>query len=430
MKKITKFIALMMVGSVIPAITHAGLTKPEESIRDYIVQNEKAQIALLEKLVLINSGTTNIHGVKKVGALMQKEFAKLGFKTHWANEPTSMHRAGTLIAESKNKTGKPILLIGHLDTVFASDSPFQKIKHKKASIQGPGVIDDKGGLVVMLYALKALNAIHALDNKNITIVLTGDEEESGKPTSISRKPLIDAAMGKQVALDFEPGMTQDTLSIARRGISNWEIKSYGNEAHSATLNSPDVGAGAAYELARILQAFQLHFSNEKYLTVNPGRIAAGNLITDDEAHFKTQVTGKENVVAKMAIAHGDVRYLTNEQKEKFKQKAEMITGGHLSGTHSTITFVDGIPAMSPTDKNMQMLNQYSDVSADLNFGKVTALDGGLRGAGDISYVAGFIPYNLVGLGPIGSGMHSIIESIEISSLPMQTQRAAVLIYRL
>lgn len=421
---------LLMVGNCLPTITYAGLTKPEEEIRSYIVSQEKAQIALLEKLVLINSGTTNVAGVKKVGAMMQKELVKLGFKTHWVSEPASMHRAGTLMAERKNASGKPILLIGHLDTVFASDSPFQKIKHKKYSIQGPGIIDDKGGLVVMLYALKALQSIHALDKKNITIVLTGDEEESGKPTSISRKPLMEAANGKEVALDFEPGMTQDTLSIARRGISNWEIIAHGNEAHSATLNSPDVGAGAAYELGRILQAFQQNFSNEKYLTVNPGRIAVGNVIADDEAHFKTLVTGKENVVAKIAIAHGDVRYLTNEQKDKFKQKAQMIIGGHLTGTHSSIMFIDGIPAMAPTDKNMQLLNQYSSVSTDLNLGKVTALDGGLRGAGDISYVAGMIPYNLVGLGPIGSGMHSVIESIELSSLPIQTQRAAILMYRL
>lgn len=341
-----------------------------------------------------------------------------------------MHRAPTLIAERVGKSGKRLLLIGHLDTVFAPDSPFQHYKQMKNSAKGPGVIDDKGGLVVMLYALKALKQVHALDDASITVVLTGDEEESGKPAAISRKPLLDAAKNVDVALEFEPSLSADTASVGRRGISNWKIISHGNEAHSATIFVKDVGDGAIYELARILQDFRTTFNHEKYLTVNPGRIAGGNVLADDALAFKSKISGKENVVAKIAMAHGDVRYLTNAQKDAFFTKAQKIVNQHLQGTTSEMTWQDGIPAMQPKDGNFKLLKQYSDASVDLGLGEVHALDSGLRGAGDISYVADIVPANLVGLGPVGSGMHSVIETIEIPSLKMQTERAALLIYRL
>lgn len=408
----------------------ATLSPTENNIRQYIISQNSAQPKFLKSIVNINSGTTNISGVMQVGEIVKKELKQLGFKTYWMKEPAQMKRAGTLIAERLGHQGERLLLIAHLDTVFPKDSQFQTFKLKNKSATGPGVIDDKGGVVVLLYTLKALHAVHALDNTTIRVVITGDEEDSGKPTSISRKPLIDAAKLSDIALDFEPSISHETVSIARRGISNWTIKSFGNESHSATIFLPGVGDGAIFEIARMLNSMRAELKGEKYLSFNPGLIIGGNTISDNENLSKGMAFGKENVVSKTALARGDFRFVSEEQKKIFKEKLIQLAKQSLPGTSSVVTFEDGIPAMLPTANNLKLLEKYSKVSIDLDQGAVKPLDSGIRGAGDISYVAGIIPANLAGLGPLGLGTHSGSESIQLNSLPIQTQRAAILIYRL
>jgi glutamate carboxypeptidase len=409
---------------------YAQTTVVEQQICQQINKQKSAQLALLEKLVNINSGTDNIAGVRNVGAIVQRELNRLGFKTRWAAEPAEMHRAPTLIAERHGKQGKPILLIGHLDTVFSANSPFQRFTLRKKIAKGPGVIDDKGGLVVILSALKALQAVHALDNTSITIVLTGDEEDSGKPTTISRQPLRDAARGCAVALDFEPSISLNTGTIARRGIMNWTITAQGNESHSATIFQKDVGDGAIFELARILTTMRLQLKDQQYLAFNPGMIIGGTQVDFDAKTAHGSVFGKQNVVAKAALAKGDLRFIDAKQAELASAVISQIVAQHLPGTRATVQFEPAIPAMPPTDNNRQLLRQYSAVSEDLGYGAVKALPPGLRGAGDVSHVASIVPANLAGLGPVGYGTHSVIESIELNSLPIQTKKAALLIYRL
>lgn len=148
------------------------------------------QLSLLEKLVNINSGTANIAGVHQVGEILRPFFQQLGFKTYWVEEPSYMQRAGTLIAEHLGTKVKRILIIGHLDTVFAKESPFQKFERHGDKATGPGVIDDKGGDVVILYALKSLQDVNVLSDMNITVVLTGDEEDSGETNPYFKKTFI------------------------------------------------------------------------------------------------------------------------------------------------------------------------------------------------------------------------------------------------
>lgn len=408
----------------------ATLSPSEQKIRDHIINHKQAQIVLLEKLVNINSGTTNPNGVHKVGEIMRREFKQLGFTTRWVEEPATMHRAGTLIAEHHGKRGKRLLLIGHLDTVFAKDSPFRHIELQNHIAKGPGTLDDKGGMVVMLFALQALHENHALDDTTITVVLTGDEEDSGKPTYISRKPLLDAANKMEIALDFEPTLSLSTATIARRGITDWTVTTHGNESHSATIFQKNVGAGAIFELARILNTMRTALVGIKDVTFNPGIVLAGTQITYDPAASQGTAFGKQNVVAKIALARGDLRYLTVNQKKSLEAKMTAIVGQHLEGKKSTISFQDGIPAMQPTAQNLELLKQYSRASIDLGHGEIKPLEPGSRGAGDISYVASIVPADLAGLGPVGLGAHSIIEALELDSLPVQTERAAVFIYRL
>lgn len=408
----------------------AALNPTETKIRQEVVQSKTAQLKLLKKLVNINSGTMNTTGVKRVGDILQKEFRQMGFNTRWVYEPSSMHRAPTLIAERHGKGGKRLLLIGHLDTVFAKNSPFQHFELRKNSAKGPGVLDNKGGDLVILYALKALYKSHALDNTSITVVLTGDEEDSGKPTTISRKPLVAAAKQSDVALDFESAITLDTATIARRGISLWTIETQGNESHSATIFQPGVGEGAIFEMSRILFAMRSQLKDEKYLSFNPGLVLGGTSVKFNPKTSQGTAFGKENVVAKIALAKGDFRFIDEKQKLDVENKIRDIVKEHLAGTKATVTYQDGIPAMSPTENNLKLLEKYSEVSVDLGQGVIKPLDPGLRGAGDISHISAYVPANLAGLGPEGLGSHSVIESVELPSLTIQTERAAILIYRL
>jgi len=398
-------------------------------IKSYVDKNQQAEVNLLKKLVNINSGTTNIAGVKRAGEVVRKELTQLGFRTRWVNLPANMHRAPTLIAERRGKQGKRLLLIGHLDTVYEGKSAAVYTQQKNTA-KGPGTSDDKGGVVVMISALKALHAMHALDNTSITVVLTGDEEDSGKPTTISRKPLFEAAKQSDIALDFEPSITLETASTGRRGISSWIIESRGNESHSATIFQQEVGDGAIFELARILQTMRTKLADEKYLTFNPGLILGGTKVNYNRAQTKGDAFGKDNVIAKTATVTGDLRFLSDKQRYQAEEKIAAIVKDSLPGTHANITFYDGIPAMTSTSANQTLLDEYSAASDALGYGKVKAFDSGQRGAGDISHIAAMVPANLAGLGPIGFGTHSVIESVELDSFPIQTARAALLIYRL
>ncbi len=120
----------------------ASLSAVEKQISKYITRQKDQQLSLLENLVNINSGTANISGVHQVGEILRLQFEQPGFKTRWVEEPANMHRAATLIAEHKGTTGKKLLFIGHLDTVFPKDSLFQKFERHENIAIGPGVIDN------------------------------------------------------------------------------------------------------------------------------------------------------------------------------------------------------------------------------------------------------------------------------------------------
>lgn len=425
-----RFLMMVICYLIAAPLLAAPLTSIEQQIIATIAANKNQQIQELEKLVNINSGTTNPEGVIKVGELLKPEFEKLGFTVTWVDEPKEMQRAPTFIAERKGTQGKKILLIGHLDTVFPRDSQFQQYIAHQHTAKGPGVIDDKGGILVILYALQALNEAHALDNTSITVVLTGDEEDSGKPTSISRKPLFAAAASADVALDYEPSVSLNTGTIARRGISSWTITTHGHTSHSAVIFHPHVGNGAIFELSRILNDMRAKLAKEKYLSFNPGIILGGTDVQYDEKASQGSAFGKDNVIAKTAIVRGDLRFVTDKQRKSAETRITAIVKKHLTGTTATVTYQDGIPAMQPTKQNIKLLEQYSKVSEDLKMGKVKALPYGLRGAGDISHIAAIVPANLAGLGPVGDAIHSNAESIELDTLSIQTKRTALLVYRL
>ena len=429
MKKI--LLSIVLSGILCPINSSYGqrLSRTEKKIVEKVKAMDEASIDFLEKVVNINSGTMNLEGVKKVGDEFSTAFQTIGFETEWIEMPKEMNRAGHLFARIQGKKGKKLLLIGHLDTVFEADSPFQTFERNGTMAYAPGGNDMKGGNVVILYALKALHDLNLLKDATITVAYTGDEERSGKPLSISRKDLIEAAKASDIALGFETATGFNNATIARRGASGWKVETAGKRAHSSGVFSERTGAGAIFELSRILHQFYEEVRGEEYLTFNPGNILGGTFVNYETLKSSGTAYGKSNVVAQTAVVHGGLRFISETQKENARAKMRAIVDNHLPSTNATITFTDSYPAMGPTAANKALLNELSAVSEALGFGEVEAYDPGRRGAADISFVADYVS-GLDGLGSMGTGAHTPQETVDLATFNALIQRTAVFIYRL
>ena len=414
------------------AILSQKISTTELKIIKTIETNNEEAINFLEKIVNINSGTMNHKGVKQVGMVFRDAFDEIDFQTNWI-DLSEVNRSGHLFVETKTKqntTGKKLLLIGHLDTVFEEDSPFQEFEKINDSIAiAPGGNDMKGGNVVILYALKALVENNLLNNSQIIVAFTGDEESTGKPLSISRKDLINAAKRSDVALGFETSTGFDNASIARRGASGWQVEVTGKRAHSSGIFNEKVGAGAIFELSRILNEFYNKVKGEKYLTFNPGVIIGGTQVSLEAALSKGNAFGKSNVVSQKAIVTGGLRFISEEQKQNARRKMREIVANNLPQTSAIITFTDSYPAMFPTEGNKKLLDKLNQVSLDLNQSGVKAYDPSKRGAADVSFVAEYVD-GLDGLGVMGTGAHTPKETVNLKTIEALTKRTAILIYRL
>lgn len=430
MKRISR-VALLLICTLPLLVNAQSLSRKEKKVLKTVEANNDEALAFLEQVVNINSGTLNMEGVREVGKVFGDAFESINFTTEWIDMPEEMNRAGHLFAEIDGKKGKRLLLIGHLDTVFEADSPFQEFKKVNDSIaHAPGGNDMKGGNVVVLYALKALQENGLLDDAQIVVAFTGDEESTGKPLSISRKPLIDAAKRSDIALGFENSTGFNYATVARRGSSGWTVEVTGKRAHSSGVFSERVGAGAIFEMSRILNAFYQEVRGEQYLTFNPGTILGGTFIDFDKATSSGTVFGKSNVVSQTAKVRGGLRFISEEQKEAAREKMRAIVGNNnLPQTSAKISFTDSYPAMQPTDANKEVLATLNQVSLDLGQGGVKAYDPGKRGAADVSFVAEYVAC-LDGLGTMGSGAHTPQETVNLNTVEALTKRTAILIYRL
>jgi glutamate carboxypeptidase len=168
---------------------------------------------------------------------------------------------------------------------------------------------------------------------------------------------------------------------------------------------------------------------EPGLTYNVGLILGGSTAEMNASATAGAATGKNNVVPPVAIAFGDMRTLDNEQTARVQAKMQAIVAEHLPKTGATITFGEGYPAMAPTDASRALIKQLNEVNATLGLPPMAEMDPTLRGAGDIAFVAPYIP-GLVGTGVMGEGAHAEGETVFLDSIPKQAKRMALLMYRL
>lgn len=422
--------ACLGVALLAPTVAAAGLTPLERKLAASVDRRLPESLELLERAVNVNSGTMNFAGVREVGALFDRELDRLGFHTRWV-DGTAWGRAGHLVAE-RGKRGPKVVLIGHLDTVFEPDSPFQRFQGlDAATASGPGVIDMKGGDVVMLLALRALRENGVLDKLRVTVVMTGDEERAGALLSAARADLVAAATGATAAIGFEDGDGDPRrVVVARRGAASWQLRVRGTPAHSSQVWSDEVGMGAIYATAHLLEQFRDSLGHEPYLTLNPGLIVGGTTISHDSAASRGTAFGKHNVVAESTLVTGDLRALSPDQREHAQATMRRIVADAAWRTEASIVFEDGYPPLAPSDGNRSLLAMVDAASRDLGLGPLEAVNPARAGAADVSFLDGLVPMIIDAMGLKGSGGHTVQETARLDTLPWQAKRVAVLLARL
>ncbi len=411
-------------------VAQRGNTDQTASIVSYVDAHNAEALSLVERIVNINSGTRNVDGVREVGRVLRTELDGLGFRTQWI-DGAAWQRAGHLVGErAARAAGAPrVLLIGHLDTVFERDSPFQKFERVgRTEARGPGVIDMKGGDVVLLQALRSLAAAGVLDDLHVLVVMTGDEEAPGRPLAVSRAPLIDAARGALAAVGFEDGAGDPLYAVtSRRGTATWTLRVSATAAHSSQVFRPDVGPGAIFEAARVLNGFREKLAGEEHLTFNPGLIVGGSAAQYAAGEATGSAAGKDNVVAATVVVTGDLRALSTEQFEHARKTMQAVVADRMAHTQGTLAFEDGYPPMAPTAGNARLLQLYSRASEMLQLGAVAAVSPDRAGAADASFAAGHVAMVLDGIGLMGRDGHTPRETADLTTLPTQTKRAALLL---
>jgi glutamate carboxypeptidase len=419
-------LVLLGAGLLAGAAVAAPLDAAERRIVRAVDQRARHWVELLAETVDVQSATENHAGVKAVGAIYAREYRALGFDTQWVELPAEVGRAGHFVATHVGRPGSPrLLLIGHLDTVLQGE----RFRREGNRGYGSGSADMKGGNLVALEAVRALAATGALRGMNVTVVYTGDEEDTGAPIEVTRRSLRDAARDADVALAFE-GATSGKGVTGRRGIGSWRLQVTGSQGHSSGIFGESRGYGAIFEAARILERFRTEL-REANLTYNPSVIVGGTDVTYDTVTKRGTALGKTNVVPRAVEVEGDIRFLGVAQFDAARRKMQEIVAANLPGTSAKIDIIGEYPSMAPNPGSERILAVFDTVSRDLGAEPIVAQPPMERGAGDIAFVCedGRLAC-LDGLGSVGDEEHAPGEFVELDRLPLQVKRAALTMYRL
>jgi glutamate carboxypeptidase len=367
--------------------------EPNKQVYEKAQQYKDEAIALWERLVNIDSGTGDEQGLKEVGAIAIEELKKLGAKLETFPAKPAV---GDNIVASFSGTGKGrIFLMAHMDTVFArgvaSTRPF-RIKDGRA--HGPGVSDNKGGIISALYALKILQDLNFKSYAQITLLLNTNEETG----SLGTRLLIEkVAKEHDVTLNLESGRSNDGLVVWRKGSGAIKVEVKGRAAHAGV--APDRGHNAAMELAhQILQLGKLG-DREKGTTVNFTVLKAGD---------------RKNVIPDYALAEGDVRALSSEEFDRVERELATTSQNKLiPETEVTTSLTRLFPVMAESAQTRSLAATAQAIYAEL--GKTLTLEG-TGGAADSSFSAGVFKPTLDGLGLVGGNAHSLDEYAEVESI--------------
>ena len=399
------------------------LSDVEQAMVSWVDERKAEMLTELRNHVEINTGTDNIQGLDAYRTLLEKELTALGFETQTHSSPPievlsceggQVNIADHLSARIKGGSGQRVLINGHMDTVFSADNEFQTLKvEADGTLKGPGVADMKGGIVIMLNALRALKKQGLLDNTNLTVLFNSDEEIG----SLGSRALIES-MAKQhdIGLVFE-GSYNNLVTRARKGLGQARIKVIGRESHAGGAH--EQGVSANLELAHKIIDIESLTDYSKKLTVNTGVMAGGE---------------KRNTVPGCADAYVDMRFPTKEEGEALKASIkEMAAKTHTSNLN--------YPELPKTDSwavlHRPVKSEHPTVDALIAEAMgVSVLVGepiaGTRYSGggtDGSIAQGVGLPTMDSLGMDGKGAHSSREESTLKSLIERTKLASIMLAR-
>ena len=400
----------------------AAITQEEREINRWLASQEENMLELLTRITNINSGSLNKAGVDQLAAIFSNELSSLGFSiSRLAGDviempscPGSDYKIDVTdhVLASKSGTGPKFLMIGHLDTVFPPNSPFQEFRREGDLMFGPGVADMHGGLVVMLYALKALEAFGELEDKRISILLNSDEEIGSLS---SRKYIEEQARNHDWGLVYESSGTNNLTRI-RKGLGQARFVVNGVASHAGGAH--ELGRSAIKELAYKIVEIEKMTNYETGVTVNVGIVNGGEA---------------RNTIAPCAEALVDLRYPEPQQGEAARQQFENIANNVYSypvhaGEITTERWINlHRPPKIPTQKSDFLLEKTRAIGRLLGQ-ELGITDSGGGTDGSLTQAVG-LP-TLDSLGVAGTGAHSGREQARVSSLVERAQLSALLIRRL
>ncbi|MFT5610218.1 MAG: glutamate carboxypeptidase [Arenicella sp.] len=430
-KPIISLVCIMLVGPTFASQAASNdlkpkilsLTQQEEAMIDWIAARQAPILEELSTHVNINTGTANIKGLDYYRGLLKQELLDLGFTIEQHSSPAipvldcdgGQHViADHLLATRKGKSKNRILLNGHMDTVFSNDDEFQTlIIERDGRLKGPGVVDMKGGIVVMLNALRALKAANLLEPATMTILLNSDEEIG----SIGSRPLIEKiAKQHDIGIVFE-GSFENRFARARKGLGQARLKITGRESHAG--GSHEDGVSASLELAHKIIEIENLTDYQRKTTVNVGVMQGGE---------------KRNTIPGCADAYIDMRFPTQADGEQLKQKILGIAA-NTSTSNPRYPDLPSVESWAILHRPAKAQNPVVDdmISEAMGLSKLigepiigsTYSGGGTDGS--LAQAVGLATIDNMGLD--GAGFHSSREESSVQSLMARTKLAAVMLAR-
>lgn len=370
----------------------------DRSIRDFTQQQKENILSLLERMVNIQSGTSNKAGVNAVASLMQEELEALGFVVERHRRE---HIGDHLVAKWGSEDAPTILLVGHTDTVYPPGEPFQPFLIDDEKCLGQGVVDMKGGLACMVTAFGALEALEAWGSGSVTVLLNSDEEVG----SVDSGPLRDG-LGRRArcALILECGGKDGEVVTARRGQRTLNLRVKGQARHAGSRHPKR--ANAIHELAQQVVALEGLTDLARGRSVNVGRVKGGI---------------GSNTLAAQAEAWIDVRYLDEDEGTAIQAEIDAITGNpRVDGCEVYVEVKDGRPAWSTSGPTERLLAVVQEAALALGQSVGTEYRWGVSDANDLAALGLAV---VDGLGPLGGKDHTPDEYCWISTL---TDRSALI----
>ena len=367
--------------------------EPHKQIQQQAEQYKAEALKLLERLVNIDSGSGYEPGLTQVRDIAVDELKQLGFTIELV--PDKAANNSHVVANLKGTGKAKILLMAHMDTVFKEGSAAERPFHiKDGRAYGPGVMDDKGGIVAGIYALKVLKSQGFKDYAQITFLLDASEETGSDAAS---ELIRTTAKAHDVTLNLEPGRPADGLVVWRKGSATAVVEVKGKAAHAGV--APELGRNAAMEAAhQILQLGKLG-DEDKKTTINFTVLKAGDRV---------------NVIPDQATAKADVRAALPEEFDRIEKDLARVSANKLiPETEVKTSLQRGLPPMPQTPESDKLVAIAQGIYGEL--GKKLTIEGS-GGAADASLSAGVGTPTLDGFGIVGGNIHTPEEYAEVESV--------------